>query len=165
MALVRRAHGRDGEVQLLGRTDHPDEVLAPGRSFGLQGAQPGIPGSVTLTEIRPHGKTILARFEEVSDRTTAERMTGAHLTLPLSELPELEEGEFFMHDLVGYEVVLVGGDLVGCVSRVYDAAKQTLLGVDGPDGEQLIPFTRRIIREVDSEARRLVADPPPGLLE
>ena len=89
VALVRRAHGLNGEVQLLGRTDHPDEVLRPGRSFSLEGAQPGLPGSVTLTEMRPHGKTILARFAEITDRTLAERMAGAHLSLPLSELPEL----------------------------------------------------------------------------
>ena len=115
--------------------------------------------------MRPHGKAILARFAEITDRTLAERMTGAHLSLPLSELPELEEGEFFMHDLVGYEVVLVGGTVVGSVGRVYDAAGQTILGVDGADGEQLIPFNGQIIREVEPEARRIVADPPPGLLE
>ena len=165
VALVKRAHGLNGEVQLLGRTDHPDEVLTPGRSFGLEGAHPGLPGSVTLTEMRPHGKVILARFAEITDRTLAERMTGAHLSLPLSELPKLEEGEFFIHDLVGYEVVLVGGNLVGCVGKVYDAAGQTILGVDGADGEKLIPFNGRIIREVEPEARRIVADPPPGLLE
>jgi 16S rRNA processing protein RimM len=87
------------------------------------------------------------------------------LSLPLSELPELEEGEFFVHDLVGYEVVLVGGSLVGSVGRVYDAAGQTILGVDGEGGEQLIPFTGQIVREVKPEALRIVVDPPPGLLE
>ncbi len=77
----------------------------------------------------------------------------------------LEEGEYFLHDLVGLEVSLADGGRVGRVSEVYEGGATRFLAVDDGARELLIPFTRGIVREVDMEDRRITIAPPPGLLD
>jgi 16S rRNA processing protein RimM len=77
----------------------------------------------------------------------------------------LEEGEVYYHQLLGLEVVTLGGEVVGCVREVYETEPAHLLEVKGPERSHLIPFVKRIVKQVDLAAGRLLIEPPPGLLE
>ncbi len=57
------------------------------------------------------------------------------------------------------------GEAIGDVRTSYETGAQLLLGVAQGEQEVLIPFGRQLVTEVDREARRIVIDPPPGLLE
>nr|NIP82651.1 16S rRNA processing protein RimM [Gemmatimonadota bacterium]NIQ58566.1 16S rRNA processing protein RimM [Gemmatimonadota bacterium]NIU78888.1 16S rRNA processing protein RimM [Gammaproteobacteria bacterium]NIX47565.1 16S rRNA processing protein RimM [Gemmatimonadota bacterium]NIY11936.1 16S rRNA processing protein RimM [Gemmatimonadota bacterium] len=81
------------------------------------------------------------------------------------ERGEPGEGEYYYHQLLGLEVETVDGEVVGRVREVYETEPRHLLEVKGGGRVRLIPFDRRIVRSVDPEARRLVIDPPEGLLE
>jgi 16S rRNA processing protein RimM len=59
----------------------------------------------------------------------------------------------------------VDGSLVGRVREVFDTEPAHLLEVKGVDGVHLIPFTEQVVKEVDAGSRRIVIDPPEGLLE
>ena len=87
------------------------------------------------------------------------------MALPTEKLRQLDENEFFLHDLVGYTVVRLDGEPVGDVTTSYETGAQLLLGVTAGEREFLIPFGRQLVTEVDREVRRIVIDPPPGLLE
>jgi 16S rRNA processing protein RimM len=166
VALVRKAHGLDGEVLVELLTGDPDEVFVVDRILRVTGGRPAEgPDRVTLVAARPHKGGRLLRFREVRDRAGAERLRGRELALPTDELRELEEDEFFLHDLVGYSVVRVDGRPVGEVITSYETGAQLLLGVTDGEREALVPFGRQLVTEVDREARRIVIDPPPGLLE
>ncbi len=165
VARVRNTHGLDGEVLVELLTGDPDEVFAADRILRVTGGQERGPGRLTLTGARRHKGGLLLRFQEVADRTAAEKLQGRELTLPADELRQLDEDEFFLHDLVGYAVVRVDGAPVGDVVTSYETGAQLLLGVTAGEREFLIPFGRQLVTEVDREARRIVIDPPPGLLE
>jgi 16S rRNA processing protein RimM len=77
----------------------------------------------------------------------------------------LEEGEFFLHDLVGLQVETAEGQVIGRVGEVYEAGAGHFLSVVGGERERLIPFSGRLVREVDVEAGRIVIEAIPGLLE
>ncbi|MFQ5747695.1 MAG: ribosome maturation factor RimM [Gemmatimonadota bacterium] len=163
---VRGAHGLGGELRVEKRTDHPDEVFVEGRVLRvLEGRWGGVPDRLTIVSARVHGKGLLVRFAGVEDRGAAERLTGRHLAVPREELPELGEGEFFLHELVGCEIRLADGGPVGRVEAVYDAAGTPLLGVVVAGRERLVPFREGVVRDVRTKERRIVIDPPPGLLE
>ena len=56
--------------------------------------------------------------------------------------------------------------LPGVVTSIWDAGGRNLLVIeDTTGGEQLVPAVEPLLREVDLEARRIVVDPPPGLLD
>ena len=166
VALIRRAHGLDGEVLVELMTGDPDEVFVKDREFRVMEATGKDPERLTLTAARRHKGGRLLRFREVTDRTAAEKIRGRELALPGVDLRELDEDEFFLHDLAGYTVVRTDGESVGEVVTSYETGAQLLLGVMTAGGQELlIPFGRQLVMEVDREARRIVIDPPPGLLE
>ncbi len=165
VALVRKAHGLDGEVLVESLTGDPDDVFVTGRVLRVaEGAAKGT-DRLTLTGARRHKGGLLLRFREVGDRTAAESLRGRELRVPTEELRQLDDDEFFLHDLVGYEVVRVSGEPVGDVVTSYETGAQLLLGVAAGEAEILIPFGRQLVTRVDRDARRIVIDPPPGLLE
>jgi len=165
VGLIRNAHGLGGEVLVELLTGDPDDVFISGRAFRIIGGKGKGPGSLTLTGARRHKGGLLVQFREVGDRNAAERLRGRELALPTEELRQLEEDEFFLHDLVGFAVVRTNGDRVGDVVTSYETGAQLLLGVSAGEREILIPFGRQLVTEVDREARMIVIDPPPGLLE
>lgn len=166
VAEIQRAHGLEGGVIVRVETDYPDETFRLERSFGVTGAGPLLNRELTLAAVQPHGGGLLLHFEELKDRTLAERYRGAQLTLSREELASLGEGEFLLHDLLDLEVRLASGEAVGEVRAFYDAPSTPLLAVyTGENGEQLVPFDREIVKEVDLEEGCIVIDPPGGLLE
>jgi 16S rRNA processing protein RimM len=148
-------------------TDFPAAVFAAGRVLGVQGrGASGLPGTLTVVDGRPHQADWIVRFAEISDRTLAERYHGLRLWTERSELVEPAEGEYFLHDLDGLEVLLEDGSPVGRVGRVYEAAGCPYLGVRRQEGgEVLVPFIGAFVLEVDTEAGVIRIRPPAGLLE
>ncbi len=92
-------------------------------------------------------------------------MVGAEVQIPESELLAPDDGEYYQFDLVGSRVVTVTGQEIGKVTDIVPAAGNDLLEVSRGDREVLIPFTKQICREVDILAKRIVIDPPEGLLD
>jgi 16S rRNA processing protein RimM len=165
VGLIRRAHGLDGEVLVELSTGDPDAVFTPDRVFRARGAPGGRENRLTLTQARSHKGGLLLKFREIRDRSAAESLQGRELGIPLDQLRDLDEDEFFLHELVGYEVVQMDGRPVGEVVTSYETGAQVLLGVSAGEREILIPFGRQLVMEVDRAGRRIVIDPPPGLLE
>ena len=102
----------------------------------------------------------------VASREAAEALRGATILARSGDLEELPPGEFYAYELVGCAVEDESGRSVGVVKSVWDAGGRNLLVIeDTRGGEQLVPAVEPLLREVDLEARRIVVDPPPGLLD
>jgi 16S rRNA processing protein RimM len=166
---ITKAHGTRGELFVLPLTDRPAEVFLAGRELLLGDADGELgedAGIVVVEAARAFKRGLLVAFEGSASREDADALAGRYLLLPMEALPPLEEGEVFYHDLLGLEVETVAGEPVGVVREVFDTEPHHLLEVEGVDGRRrLIPFAQRIVRTVDPAARRLVIDPPEGLLD
>ena len=165
---VSKPHGNKGEVLVWPLTDSPEAVFAEGREL-LLGDRDGGPGEdlekLTVRARRPYKRAWLVTLAEIGDRNDAEDIAGRYLLIPMDQAEPRAEGELFYHELLGAEVVTVDGTSVGRVREVYDTDPAHLLEVKGEGKIHLIPFTEQVIRGVDREARRIVIDPPEGLLE
>lgn len=120
----------------------------------------GVSSLVRLRTVRPHKGRLLVTVEGIDDATAAERMSGAVLYAPRERIP-LSDGEFFDQDLVGCTVVGTGGEAYGEVERVEHYPASDMLVVGG----RLVPMVAAIVLEIDTAARRVVIDPPAGLLD
>ncbi|KID31132.1 ribosome maturation factor RimM [Prauserella rugosa] len=163
---VAKAHGIRGELAVDVRTDSPDErfvegAVLTGRTRG------GDTLRLTVAAARWHSGRLLVRFEEVPDRTAAETHRGLLLLADAGELPPIDDpDEFYDHELEGLSAELADGTVVGTVREVVHSPGGELLVVDREGlPEVLVPFVRAIVPEVDVQARRVVLDPPEGLLE
>ena len=105
-------------------------------------------------------------FEGYEDRTAAESLAGVELEVEEHELPPLPEGEYYVDDLVGLEVVTTDGESVGALAEVLRTGANDVYLVRRADGgEALIPAIADVVQRVDLEARRVVIEPLPGLLD
>ena len=164
---ILRPHGLRGELSVEVRTDDPEKRFAAG---SVLGTDPAEAGPLTVEASRWHSGRLLVRFAGIADRTDAESLRGAWLTIDVADVPPPEDpDEFHDHQLTGLTVVTVSGDVVGTVTDVLHLG-QTLLAVTPAAGtsrraEVLVPFVAAIAVEVDLAGQRLVIDPPPGLLD
>ena len=166
---VGRAHGIRGEVSVQVRTDDPGRRFAPGTVLATD---PAALGPLAVGSVRWHLGRLLVRFDGLADRTRAEELAGALLLVDSAAVGTPEDpDEFNDHDLIGLVAVTVAGDRVGTVTDVLHHGQDLLVisaagaGAGAGAGETLVPFVRAIVPEVDLAARRLVLDPPPGLLD
>lgn len=167
VGLLKKPHGLKGDVLVLPLTDEPDAVFREGRVLAVLDRQ-GQPTGATLTVAkgRAYHRAWLLHFEGIEDRSVLDAMDERYLGMAVGEARPLEEGEFYLHELIGLRVELKDKTPVGVVREVYEAAQGLLLSVQREGGkDHLIPFAPGVVRRVDRREGKVVITPPEGLLE
>jgi 16S rRNA processing protein RimM len=173
VARVGRAHGLRGEVSVEARTDVPDERFVPGAVLRVEDgpgrrslSAAGLPVDLTIGRVRDHNGIVLLTFDEVSDRTTAERLRNVLLEAEVGETSD-EDDAWYDHELVGLRVAGPDDETLGEVVAVQRGGAQDLLVVRSAAAgdERLVPFVKALVPEVDPAQGRIVVLAPPGLLE
>ena len=156
LGVIGRPHGVQGLVRI---TCYADDVTAYGPLSDDKGRR---------FVLRLHGEGVAEIAElvgdakaKVADRTAAEKLTNLRLYVDRAQLPEPEEDEFYLADLIGLTAFDTGGSKLGTVCAVHDYGAGASLELE-MDGAQplLLPFTRATVPEVDVAAGRVVVDPP-----
>ncbi len=167
---VVRAHGIRGEVCIDSHADSPS-YFERGAVVRLSPPQtPGRGRDYAVRAVRVHKERLLVSFDGVPDRNAAEALRGLAVCLPSSRLAPPDPDEVFLHELLGLRVRLAGAapsdpDL-GVLEDVRDAGGAELWVIrDAAGSEILFPAAEELVPEIDLEARLVVIDPPPGLLE
>jgi 16S rRNA processing protein RimM len=161
------AHALRGEVRVQFFGDDPDNLAcAPWVWLGASRADPDAERYEVLSTGSGRGGELRLALKGVADRDAAEALRGRLVLGDPDHLNPLEEGEFYWHQLVGCEVRGTDGSLVGRVREIWETGAHDLLVVDGGDGSQLLFSTaRELMPVVDLEARRVVVELLPGMLD
>jgi 16S rRNA processing protein RimM len=161
---IARAQGHRGQVIVDPATDFPEERYKPGSTVYVQRA--GVPQPLVITAARFHrGRPVIA-IEGVDTMNAAEELAGSELRVAVDALQPLPPGMFYEHDLVGCAVETTEGMPVGVVTRVEGGGAGSRLVVLGRRADEiLIPLTEAIVVGVHLAARRIVIQPPDGLLD
>jgi 16S rRNA processing protein RimM len=165
---VRNAHGLRGELVVESLTDRPEAVFAPGGVL-VGGTAGGAvrESSQTLRIVRskPFKGGWIVAFHEIRDRTEADLWRERFLLVPEAEAQPLDEGEVFLHELLGMRVDLVAGDTVGRVLAFYELPQGLMLEVGRPQGIPVLVPYGQVVTAVDRAAKVIHINPPPGLLD
>ena len=81
------------------------------------------------------------------------------------DLDSLAPGEYHFQQLIGCEVFKQNGELIGTVDEIVKLPGQDLLSVSKSGDQVLIPMVKQIIIEIDVSAKKIVVNPPEGLLD
>ncbi len=173
VGTIERPHGLRGEVVVHPLTDFGDERFVPGATMttARAGRTPDGTAVLRIEDVRWHRDRPLVLFEGVETIEAAEALRGQGLWIAASARPALEPGVFYETDLVGCRVETVGttvdgpGTAVGIVRGVDGGPGASVLVIETPNGEVLVPLADEICRVIDLAGRRIVIDPPAGLLE
>ncbi len=160
---VARPHGNRGQVIVNLDTDFPEQRFTPGAELFMKVGDAVEP--ITVATVRFHQDRPIIGIDGVSDMNAAERLAGTELRVPVDRLAALPQGTFYRHDLVGCQVETAAGEPVGVVAEVEGALDGSRLVLNTPGGEVLVPLVADICRIVDPAGKRIVIDPPEGLLE
>jgi 16S rRNA processing protein RimM len=187
VARIGKPHGIRGEVTVQLHTDDPRGRFAVGTVLPTRArAGSGVPRTLTVRAARDHNGTWLLAFEEIPDRTGAEALRGTRLLTPetrpdpagLGRQPtttatattttdaDADADEWYAEELEGLPVTRTDGTSVGTVTGLELGPGQDRLVIALLDGRSAtVPFVSALVPVVDVPARRVVIDPPPGLLE
>jgi 16S rRNA processing protein RimM len=150
LAAVAGAHGIGGEVRLKLFAESVDSLKR--HKNILVGEEP-----LTLAAVKAVSGGAIARFAEIGDRDSAERLRGRLLTIPRSALPPLGEGEYYHADLIGLPCAGPGGEALGRVAAVENFGAGDILEIEQADGRRvMVPFRAGV---ADLEEGRILVDP------
>lgn len=158
VARVAGAFGVRGEVRFSAYTEDP-LALVRYRTLLRQDGSHG----VTITQGRPTKGGLVASVKEVASKEEADALRGLRLYVPRDALPEVEDDEFYLADLIGLAVQNVHTKSpLGRVKSVQNFGAGDILEIapEGGGATWYLPFTREAAPEVDVKAGVVWANPP-----
>ncbi len=160
---VVRPHGLRGQVVIASETDFGAERFAPGAKVWRQAGESM--NELVVVDSYPQADRWVVAFQNVTTVEDAETLRGIELRIPEAARMPLGPDEYYLYDLVGCEVRTAAGVEIGKVQAVYTGAGGALLSVNHDGAEVLVPLVKAMVPEIDVAERRIIVDPPEGLLD
>ncbi len=160
------AHGVRGWIKVSSYTESPVDIFSysPWRlklSSRLHGTSQR--RNVEPIDWRQQGKGLVVRLTEIDDRTAAEQLRGAQISVSADCLPALASGQYYWRDLIGLDVVC-RGEQIGAVERLLETGANDVLiirrpsAADRSEKELLVPCADDVIVDVDVDRGEMTID-------
>jgi 16S rRNA processing protein RimM len=163
---IAKPHGLRGDVAINSETDFPEDRFAVGAQLLLTRREADTPiEDMTVAAARFHNGRPIVRFRGLESIDAVESLAGASLWIRAASRPPLPDGHYYHDALIGCDVDTVAGERVGQVTRIDAFGSAPLLVVHDGRADVLIPLAETICIRIDPAARRIVIDPPEGLLD
>lgn len=163
LGYIVRTHGVKGQVVAYFDVDYPEDYEELESVF-LQMNGKLVPFFIDALDLQPNGRIII-KFEDVNAIAEAEKLKNVPLYLPLNNLPELEEDQFYFHEIIGYTVHDEQLGELGTVKEIYEMPYQDLMAMDYKGVEVLIPVQDELILRADKTTQKLYVNLPEGLVD
>ncbi len=164
VARAVRTRGLKGELVAELLTDFP-ERFEETRSLIAVASD----GAREIVELEDHwfqNNRVVLKFKGYDTIETASALIGREFAVQEADRVPLEEGSFYQWELQGCRVETVDGQFVGETTEVLRTGGVEILMVrDGEGREVFVPMAESIVVEIDIEKKRIVLDPPEGLLD
>lgn len=152
-----------GEVLIKLDTDEPESYTEM-ESVLIEYNENLVPFFIQKSSLQK--STLLrVKFEDIETEEDAEDLIGAHAYLPLSMLPELEEDQFYFHEIIGFEVIDATHGNIGKIVSVNDSTAQALFEIKKGEKDILIPMNDEFIEKIDKENKTIYLNTPEGLVD
>ena len=157
MGRVTGPWGIRGHLKVRSHTESEERFAAGSRLY-----LDGLPSTVVSS--RPHRVGHVVRLDSVQDRTTAESLKGALLTIQEDDVAELPEGVFYHFQLIDMDVVSDEGEHLGRIAEILETPGNDVYLVRKQDSRDLLlPAIRDVVLDVDIESGRVTVHLLPGL--
>jgi len=164
---ITGAYGIKGWVKLHALTESPDGLLAFDHWYQRRDAAGERYEELRFLAGKRHGKGLIAQIDGVDTRTEAEGLRGVEVWVRAEELPPLEDGDFYWHELAGMQVWTTHEGqnlLLGCVDHLIDTGANDVIVLAPCEGSvddrsRLLPYAvGQVVKKVDARQRRIDVD-------
>jgi 16S rRNA processing protein RimM len=163
IGILRKAHGVRGEASIEPWTDSPERFDAL-ESVTLVSPDDKQTRELTIESTRVHAGRALVKFKGIESPEEVQRLQNWTLEIPEEQARELDEDEYFLHDLIGLTLFDADGKERGVVTDVLEGGGGLLLQVKRADGKEFeLPFAADLCTEIDVKAKKMIVALPEGL--
>ena len=156
------AHGIKGNCKIRSYAESLT-VFQPGSKIRLVNSS-GQENIYEIKWINPHTKVDLFSLKGVGPRHQAETLIGSELFIEKEKLPELDNGSYYWHDLIGMDVFTTDAAYLGRLERVIQTGSNDVYVVTNDIDEILIPALASVVVDIDLEHKRMQVDLPEGIV-
>ena len=157
MGKIVGAWGLQGELKIAPQTDCPRRYL-PGNVLHVNGHP------MTIVRSRKTGRILVVKLKGINDRSHAESLKSALLTIPETELEQLPNGSFYHFDIVNSSVWDEMGSYLGQVKEILETGANDVYVVDNDGQELLLPAVDSVVIRVNRQERKITVRVPQGLI-
>lgn len=161
LGAIQKAKGLAGELVLFLDVDDPSHYEALDIILIENKAQL-IPHFIT--QIRIQGERAYIFLEGIDHVDKTSEFVGSKVYLPLERLPKLPEGEFYLHEIIGYTLIDQNKGELGTVENIYES-HQDLLVFYHQGKEILVPIAEGIVLHANHNKKELHVNLPEGLID
>lgn len=160
LGKIVSVHGIRGEVKVYSFTDPLDNLLDYRRWTLKRGNEVR---QAELVQGRVQGNVLVAKLKGLDDREIARTFAEFEILVPRSELPVLDDGEFYWSQLEGLKVIDQNGQLFGILDHMLETGANDVMVVKPctgslDDRERLLPYTEQCVQAIDLDAGEMRVD-------
>lgn len=165
IGVITKPQGIRGELRVFPTTDDPTRFkLLIGKNIIVRSN--GTSHEYKLISARQHKNIVLITLDGVSDRNTAETLTRGTILISDDKALPLQDGEYFVRDLINLNVETSNGEHIGVISDVFSTNANDVYVINTPEGESfMIPAIKNVILNVDIAAGKMAINLMDGLRE
>lgn len=160
------AYGIRGWLKVFSSTENADSIFDY-QPWCIQ--QAGKWQQLEIESWRHHNQDLIVKINMVDDRDAAAQLTNVEITVNATDLPTLDNGDYYWKDLMGCKVINLQGYEMGKVIDLMETGSNDVLVVKAnlKDAfgakERLIPFlNEQVIKKVDLATSSIEVDWDPG---
>ena len=118
-----------------------------------------------IEEVKYHKDMVLIKFKGIDKVEQAEMLRNSYLTVSRDSVEELEEGRYYIVDLLGLEVYTDEQVLLGTLEDIFNTGSNDIYVVKDKQGKQiLLPAIQDVIKQIDIENKKIIVHLLPGLI-
>lgn len=165
---VLRPHGIDGTLRIRIMTDYPERIGQLDAVYLADSVDSAQVRKAPVASMQMAGQYGLLRLSTISTRDQAERLRHLFVMVAIDDAVPLEQGEFYLYQLIGLRVFTEDGAELGTVTDVIETGANDVYVVrsdQGTPSEVLIPAIEQVIIRTDIESGEIIVRLPEGLLD
>ena len=118
-----------------------------------------------IEEVKYHKDMVLIKFKGIDKVEQAEMLRNSYLTVSRESVEKLEEGRYYIVDLLGLEVYTDEQILLGTLEDIFNTGSNDIYVVKDKQGKQiLLPAIQDVIKQIDIENKKIIVHLLPGLI-
>ncbi|MDT2045771.1 ribosome maturation factor RimM [Priestia flexa] len=163
---IVNTHGIKGEVRIISTTDFAEERYEVGNKLYLFQEKQVEPVEVVVATHRKHKNFDLVSFEGYPNVNDVEKFKNSMVKVSEDQLSELEDGEFYFHEIIGCIVKTDEGQELGKIKEILTPGANDVWVIKGKGGKEiLIPYIDEVVQEINIEKKEIMITVMEGLLD
>lgn len=162
---IVNTHSLKGEVKVISSTDFEEERFKKGNKLLITRGNQLI-REVIVESYRNHKNFLLVKFEEINSVEEAEKLKNLQIKIDSTEVGELEENEFYFHEIIGCEVFDENDKNLGEIIDILTPGANDVWVIKGENGKEiLIPYIEDVVKQIDITNKKVNIEVMEGLID